>query len=454
MVFYCSIMALVFVYGIAVGAYKIFPYKFLKSVLNDVEMVLADRERLLSNKPEGFIAQRRYNGSGVTVYHKGAVEPGYTLLSGFFRELPGVRLVQADGATVNEWLISYLSLFPNSDHIFPKSDVPATDWNAAVHGMYLYPDGSLVFNLDGKGTVKLDRCGQPEWVLQRMTHHSIHRSEDGTFWIPSRHYVALEEGEVRVDGLAVGDARDQAESVSFQHPLVTLPFRDDTILHVSEEGNVISEISVTDIFIKNGLYAALVGNGNFDVTLDSRDPLHINDIEMLSTEHAEQFPHFASGDLLLSMRHLNMLVVLDPESQRVKWYQVGPWLRQHDPDFHADGTITVFNNNSDDTHSGEILGGSQLLSLTPHAPLKSIKTLFGREQDSHFFTNTQGKHQVLSNGNVLIVEYYGGRAFEFDRSGRIVWQYVNGYDDEYVAKLSGATRYSEAYFTVKEWSCP
>lgn len=429
---FLSGIAIIFVVGVAVGAYQLFPYSYMKAVLNDVEAVIADRKRIVSNRPVGFLADARYEGENTTVYEESLVAPGLTLLSGFFGELPGLRLIQHDGTVVREWPVSFKSLFPDPSFIVPESFIPATDWNAAVHGMHLNPDGSVVFNVDGRGLVKMDHCGNTVWTLPRMTHHSIDQGDDGSFWIPSRYWL-----------------QENPETAFIKNP-----HYNDTILKVSADGEVLLEKSVLKIIIDSGLYALLVGNGRFEVDIEVDDVLHVNDIEELNAKDAAAFPHLSAGDLLLSMRHLNMLLIIDPSTWKVKWHRTGRWLRQHDADFLPDGTISLLNNNSDDTKKGTILGGSEVVLIHPFNPEVPDKVVFGPEQDADFFTNTQGKHQVLSNGNTIVNEYYGGRAFEYDQNGTIVWQYINRYDEESVAKVSGALRYPFDYFSIQDWSCP
>ena len=70
------------------------------------------------------------------------------------------------------------------------------------------------------------------------------------------------------------------------------------------------------------------------------------------------------------------------------------------------------------------------MRLDPFSPTRQVKVIFDGAHTKGFFTNTQGKHQMLSNGNLLIVEYTGGRVLESDSSGKVVWEYVNKYDDE------------------------
>ena len=56
-----------------------------------------------------------------------------------------------------------------------------------------------------------------------------------------------------------------------------------------------------------------------------------------------------------------------------------------------------------------------------------------------------GKHQPLPNGNILITETEGGRAFEVTPNGETVWSFVNRYDDKAVAIIEQAERYAEHY---------
>ncbi len=429
--FVLSSAALVFAYGVVVGAYHVFPYGLIKAGVNSVETVFENRDMLLADEPENFIAPRSRPGSGVVVNTTEQADDQVTLLSGFFDGLPGLRLITSGGTVLNQWSASYLALMPDSSHIDPSSDVPASDWNAAVHGMELLSDGSVVFNFDGKGTVKLDRCGEVVWRVPRMNHHSVNLREDGGFWIPSRRY----------------------RSENSPYPMFTAPFRDDSVLHVSADGEVIQELMINQVLIDNGLYALLDANGRFTADVVVDDVLHVNDVEELTSARAPAFKHFRSGDLLISFRHLNLLVVFDPVTQKVRWYHSGPWHRQHDPDFQDDGTISVFNNNSDDTKRGRILGGSSIVQINPFDPLNQITTVYGDQSGQKFFTNTQGKHQKLANGNWLIVEYYAGRVFEIDQAGTIVWEYINEYDAERVARVSGAKRYPANYLSADAQSC-
>ena len=107
------------------------------------------------------------------------------------------------------------------------------------------------------------------------------------------------------------------------------------------------EFSIPQLMRDNGLEACLTaGAGDFGLkTVRRAELVHANKVTELPSAIAGAFPLFAAGDLAISMRGLNLVMVLDPTTKKVKWHQTGPWLRQHDPEFRADGRLSIFNNN-------------------------------------------------------------------------------------------------------------
>uniref|UniRef100_UPI003BAC64D4 arylsulfotransferase family protein n=1 Tax=Pacificispira sp. TaxID=2888761 RepID=UPI003BAC64D4 len=108
---------------------------------------------------------------------------------------------------------------------------------------------------------------------------------------------------------------------------------------------------------------------------------------------------------------------------------IGPWHRQHDPDFQPDGTISLFDNRMG-------LGASRILSVNPATG--AVSTLYeGSDQDT-FYTWQRGSHEILPNGHVVVTETEAGRAFEVDPSGNRIWTFENVYD----AKRNGLVNYA------------
>jgi hypothetical protein len=420
--FALSLALLVFGYGFAVGQYELFPFSVIQFGWSSLRQVFSERGTLLGTRPAEFLEPARYRGDGVTVLRSGEAVPGLTMLAGFFDGGNQIRMVRLDGSVVHKWPVAYFDEFSSTDHIQPADQAPKTNWNAAVHGSLALPDGSIVFNFTYKGTVKLDRCGKTQWTIARMTHHSVNRSADGTFWIPSSRYIA--------------------STTTF--PNLRPPFVEDTILKVSERGEILTEISIEETLFKNNLQGMLLWKrGTGDIT-------HVNDVEELTPELAPHFPMFAAGDLLVSMRMQHMIFVMDPKTLAVKWTQIGPWIGQHDPDFLDSGRILVFNNN-DDGKGGSAYGGSNIMEVDPAT--HQVTYRYGTLPDQRMFTHERGKHQELSGGHILITEANPGRAFEVDAAGKTVWEFVNRYDDKDAALITEATRYPEDYFKVSDWGC-
>ena len=427
--FLASCTALVFGYGVGVGHYGWFPWTLMKSGRDAVRSVMTEAPSMAGVRPTAFLHPARYDGDGATVLIEDRVWDGRTLIAGFFDGNNEVRLVELDGTPVHRWPVSFSALFPDPQHLAGTGTAPSTDWNADLHGVLALPDGSILFNFEYLGLAKLDRCGSVEWTLSHMTHHSIERAAGGGFWVPGRRYLEA------VDG----------------YPARTEPYLDDRILRISDEGRIVVEKSVAELFADNGLRALLLAGSFLAVyPRNGGEIAHLNDIEELPASLADRFPQFAPGDLALSFRNRNLVMVVDPETWTVKWHQTGPWMRQHDPDFTTWGTISIYSNNSDDTPLGSVLGGSEIVEVDPSSG-NTTRRYGGEGQE--MFTNVRGKHQLLPNGNLLITQFEAGRLIEVADDGDIVWEFINRYDDDEVAEVTQAIRYAPTYFEVDDWAC-
>lgn len=436
LMFWVSAGVLLFALGFVISAFRVFPYSLIRDGVHAVRQVLSERETLAGIRPMELTQPARSVGSGLTI-NKPGTQPGLTFVASFFAGGDNeLRLMRLDGSVVHRWPVRFFDVFPPSDqgHI-DLANRPQREWQVHTHGALVLPDGSVVFNFEGFGTAKLDRCGGVVWRLPLRTHHSIDPSGDGGFWIP-------------------GGTMVRSES---PFPLLRPPYSSESILKVSADGKVVDEISVLDVLFANGLGPYLFANGMPGVRLvvsdgfGGADLTHLNDVEELTPALARGFPQFRAGDLLLSLRNLNMVVVLDPASRKVKWHQTGPWIKQHDPDFVAGGRISVFNNNDDGTPTGSISGGSQIVEIDPASRRTAIR--YGGTPEQHWFSFRRGKQQYLPNGNVLITDSESGRIIEVTQKGDVVWEYVNRYDEKYVAVIRDALRYPESYFTVENWTC-
>jgi len=397
----------------------------------------ANASTLAGVHPTHFLQPARSPAAGITV-NEVADDNGLILLSGFFENSNELRLIRRDGSIVNRWRFRFSDLFPDVSHIRDR-EPPSTDWNIDTHGAVALPDGSVVFNFEYGGLVKLDRCGRPVWTVRQQTHHSVERAEGGGFWVPSRRF-------------------HPAGSESPFFPFAT-PLQEDTIIRVSDDGVVSDEISVPGALYASAL-GGIVTTLFFDGGQSETPPtemMHVNKVEELTSDIAAAFPQFAAGDLLLSDRARNLLFVIDPATKKVKWWRIGPWQRQHDPEFSPRGTILMFNNNTFRIYADDISRYdattrtlSQVVELNPTTD--EYRIVFGGRESQPLLSMIRGKVEPTERG-VLVTEFEGGRVFEADARGRIIWEYVNRYDDDEVAEVSEARLYASDYFAVPNWSC-
>jgi hypothetical protein len=421
---------LVYLGGMATAHYRLLPYTTIEKAGRAAGDWQANWRSYLGIAPTRFLLPAEGEAAGVVVHVPGAPQPGLTLISGISDDgVVGLRLIDLDGTVRHRWPARFSAIWPDPQHVRGRR-LPANDWRTEIHGAVLLPDGDVVFNFEGYGLQRLDPCGEVVWKLPYMTHHSVFMDDDRNLWVPGLRY--------------------HAEPVS-SLPGIVPPFLEDMILQVSPDGTILREISLLELFYANELEALLFANGQGTIDGGShKDLLHLNDIETLSMRDAAAFPLFEAGDIMASLRNLNLVMVIDSASEAVRWTQTGPWIRQHDPDFLPDGRIMVFDNRRDE--SGEqILGGSRILAIDPAT--REVDVLYEGSDDAPFFSRIKGKHQFLANRHLLIAEAVRGRVFEVTMDGRIVWSYISPFDDDHISEISDAERYPQAYVSFADNGC-
>jgi hypothetical protein len=142
------------------------------------------------------------------------------------------------------------------------------------------------------------------------------------------------------------------------------------------------------------------------------DVSHTNTVSVLSRALAPRFPLFKAGQLLLTIRNLNALAVLDPNTGLVVWAVQGPWQAQHDAQFLDNGHLLLFDN----------LGsprGSRVLEYDPHND--AFPWSYPGTDDPPFFSSERGMCQRLPNGNTFIVDSEGRALLEVSPGKEVVW---------------------------------
>lgn len=161
------------------------------------------------------------------------------------------------------------------------------------------------------------------------------------------------------------------------------------------------------------------------------DVLHANTVDILG---AHPRGLWRAGDVLVSLRSLDLVAVLDLREQRVVWaWGDGELSGQHQPSMTPDGNIILMDN-------GVTAGRSRLVEVEPAE--KKIVWQYVTDPPEDFYTPVAGGCEVLPDGNILVTQAQSGRAFEITRDGDVVWEWnVNIDAAEKGAKVSRVKLY-------------
>ncbi|WP_420587381.1 arylsulfotransferase family protein [Ruegeria sp.] len=174
----------------------------------------------------------------------------------------------------------------------------------------------------------------------------------------------------------------------------------------------------------------------FDLMNEDEDILHPNNVEPLPAARADAFSMFEAGDLLVSLRNIDLVAVIDRDTHEIIWARYGPWRYQHDADWQPDGTITVYSNNIHRFRT----------------TIVEVNPLTGKARDLFHGTGFKfdsfimRQHHRLSNGSWLIVSPMEGGVIEVTATGEPVREFNNYLDENYNKVVTHAEVLPPDYF--------
>lgn len=260
----------------------------------------------------------------------------------------------------------------------------------------LIEDGSLLFQ-NSSPLIKIDKNSELEWMKSdEVYHHSNEEDIDGNVWVCVRYYP------YKIDEKYVGDEYGN--------------YDDDGIRKISSDGEILFDKSVSKIFIENDMEYLLFSMGTWET-----DPIHLNDIQPVEKDTK----YWKKGDVFLSLRHQSMVLLYRPETNEIIWKGTGKFYHQHDVDILDDSRISIFDNNSKDTFSGDVTDGNNHVVIYDFETEKYSYHLEKSLEKEDVRTITEGRSQILPNGDLFIEETNYGRLLYFNSDGSLQWTHVN-----------------------------
>lgn len=395
---------LAFIAGATITRFELFPFAYLKDAFLAGEALLA-RERDTRNPlgygakplvPEDYSApQVRDTEPGLGRYDPAQAYAGYTVYTPVSAKYP-VSLIDMQGEVVHEWSVPRDALGGERIDGLP---LDGSDVRTIAYPRLL-PDGAMLMVLGteqqtpwGYGIIKVDQDSQLLWEYTRQAHHDLDIAPDG-----------------RIYGLVHSTVTSPWPGLE----AIETPFVDDQVAVLDAEGNELKVVSILNA-VQNSDYQSLLIYA--DPEYNKGDLMHVNSITYLDEQKAASLPNADAGDVLLSLRQIDVLAVLDLETETIKWAVRGSWHFQHDPDVLANGKLLVFDNRGDLKNGAR----SRIIEFDP-ATLEVVWEYPG-DSEEYLYTSIYGSQQRLPNGNTLISESNNGRIIEVSQAGDVVWEF-------------------------------
>ena len=260
-----------------------------------------------------------------------------------------------------------------------------------------YKDNDFLVIVQRESLFMIDWDSNVKWELKGTFHHDIAVTENGDIYV-------------------LTNRKAEVKSLS-----PTEPIRDDFLVTLTKDGKIKNYISFIKMFLQDQKLLELAlkrEEKRYDFGKDAWDFFHTNSIEIIDRDiYFDGKRLFRKGDVLFSVRHQNLIIVVNIEEEKIIW-SWGP--EELDFAHHAtlldNGNILVFDN-------GFHKGYSRVLEINPGNG--EIVWKYRTKPARDFFSPTRGSAQRLDNGNTLIAESDKGRVFEITPEGEVVWEFYN-----------------------------
>jgi len=343
--------------------------------------------------------------TGILAYKKKLAFEGLNLYTS--GHAPEACLMDMEGKNLHFWKREFRDVWPD------RKVLPRTTGHQYWRRAYLFENGDLLAIFEGLGLIKLDRNSNVLWSFDGNAHHDLFVRDNGEIYVLTR----------------------EAKVIPRINP--TEPVLEDFITILNAKGKFQRKISILEAF-ERSWYASVLW------PIRKEDLFHTNTLEVLDGRFVNRTPAFRKGNVLISIPHLDLIAVIDPDQEKVVWMLQGCWRFQHQPTFLDNGNLLIFDNAGD-------RGKSRVIEFDPMT--QTVSWWYTSNQQRIFFSHTLGSCQRLPNGNSLITESDRGRAFEVTADKTVVWEFLNrhraGPEGRLIATLPEVIRIPSSF--VSSW---
>ncbi len=359
--------------------------------------------------------------TGFTYTDKHAENKDYLLVSVWDDALSQsiVKLVRIrDGRILHKWVPDLGKLNNILEKLGVKTRLAKS--TTQLWHPFVMDDGSLIFGADR--IFKIDKNSNIIWSSTSPCHHSIEPDSEGNIWFCSYNTSTKNSKKYQI--------------------------LDDAVVKISaESGKVLFQKSVFEILMENGY-----GRGHFFINPfiscnDScLDYMHLNDIQPVF----EDAKYWKRGDLFLSLRHQNLVLLYRPSTNKIIWSQNGPWLRQHDVDIIDSVKIGIFGNNVIDAffpdQKNRLLEGHNNQYIYDFSKNEISTPYTDFFKSSSIGTYTNGRSRILSNGDIFVEETNHGRNLYGNRNSELIWTYIERINNKKISQFTWSRYMTEEEF--------
>ncbi len=331
----------------------------------------------------GFSRKSQGDREGVVLRDADDSQPGLSLYTTFARSR--ADLIDEAGLVVNSWGFKPSASWGNAE-LMQNGDLVVTGIQNVAKG-------------NGRYLMRLDWDGNVLWRKALNAHH---------------------DAEEQPDGGLLTLTYEKQDLPRFSS---NVPTRVDFLQWFDADGTAGARISLLDVlereaegykFRRVGEKRGLRSEGKWV------DLFHANTARTLRRpELAERHALYRPGNVLATIRHQDVVAVVDPRDASLVWsWGHGQLSGPHHAQLLESGNLLIFDNGLHPKRQW-----SRVLELDPVS--KTIVWEYKAPVKRDFFTLGRGSCQRLANGNTLIAESDNGRAFEVTPEGRIVWEFIN-----------------------------